>query len=138
MSTALLLDTCALIWLMNGDPLSPESRAAIRAAQQGQAGVYVSPISAWEVSLLVSRNRLQLSLAPSAWFERSLGLPGVRLAPMPPAVLIASNFLPGQPPKDPADRILAATAREQGWSLVTRDGELVPYGRLGHLDLIEC
>lgn len=52
--------------------------------------------------------------------------------------LIASNFLPGQPPKDPVDRILAATAREQGWSLVTRAGELVPYGRLGHLDLIEC
>jgi PIN domain nuclease of toxin-antitoxin system len=133
-----LLDTCAAIWLANGDPISPESRAAIATAQAQNDGVFVSPISAWEIGILVARNRIQLSQQPDAWFERLLELPGVRLAPMPPGVLIASNFLPGSPPRDPADRIIAATARAYGYALITRNGQLGEYADAGHLELIAC
>jgi PIN domain nuclease of toxin-antitoxin system len=133
-----LLDTCAAIWLMNGDPISTQSRAAIAAAQRQNSGVFVSPISAWEIAALAARNRLQLTLDPAAWFEALLRLPGIRLAPMPPGVLIASAFLPGLPPYDPADRIIAATAREQGQAVVTRDVELTTYAATGHLDVIGC
>jgi PIN domain nuclease of toxin-antitoxin system len=63
-SPAVLLDTCAAIWLANGDPMSERSRKAISESQAGP-GVYVSPISAWEIGTLVSRNRLQLTLAPT-------------------------------------------------------------------------
>jgi PIN domain nuclease of toxin-antitoxin system len=135
---AVLLDTCAAIWLMNGDPLSPESRAAITAAQTQNMGVFVSPISAWEIGILSARNRIQLAQAPEGWFDNLLALPGVRLAPMPPNILIASNFLPGSPPRDPADRIIAATARTYGHTLVTRNGELTSYANAGHIDLIAC
>ncbi|HME27387.1 MAG TPA: type II toxin-antitoxin system VapC family toxin [Acetobacteraceae bacterium] len=134
---AVLLDTCAAIWLANGDPMSSESRAAIGMAQAGP-GVFVSPISAWEIATLVARNRLQLALAPDAWFARLTALPGVRLAPMPPALLIASAFLPGRPPRDPADRIIAATARGHDLAIVTRDSELIPYGEAGHILTIAC
>jgi PIN domain nuclease of toxin-antitoxin system len=127
-----LLDTCAAIWLVNGDPMSAQSRAAIKAAQAGP-GVFVSPISAWEAATLVARTRLQLALAPETWSARLIGLPGVRLAPMPPELLIASAFLPGRPPRDPADRIIAATARAHDPAIVTRDSELIPYGEAGHL-----
>ena len=65
-------------------------------------------------------------------------LPGVRLAPMPPGVLIASASLPGAPPSDPVDRIVAATARTFGLSIITRDGELILYARAGHIEAIEC
>jgi PIN domain nuclease of toxin-antitoxin system len=133
-----LLDTCAAIWLMNGDPMSPESRAAIVTAQRRSLGVFVSPISAREIATLAARNRLQLTLDPEAWFEALLRLPGIRLAPMPPAILIASAFLPGLPPRDPADRIIAATARGQGQAVITRSGELTRYGASGHLDVIGC
>ena len=135
---AILLDTCAAIWLVNGDPMTAQSRAAIAGAQASGAGVYVSPISAWEIATLVARNRLQLASSPTTWFDRLVALPGVRLAPMPPELLIASAFLPGSPPRDPADRIIAATARTYGQAIVTRDGELTLYAQAGHIVAIEC
>ncbi len=137
MTRPLLLDTCAAIWLMNGDPLSPESLEAIAAAQREDA-VAVSPITAWEIATLAARGRLALTLAPIAWFAALLRQKGVVLAPMPPEVLIASATLPGSPPRDPADRIIAATARQYGHVVVTRDGELLPYARARHLDAIAC
>jgi PIN domain nuclease of toxin-antitoxin system len=108
-----LLDTCAAIWLMNGDPMSAESRQAIAAAQLA-GEVAVSPISAWEIATLAARGRLALTLAPASWFAALLRQPGVVLAPMPPEVLIASATLPGNPPRNPADRIIAATVRHYG------------------------
>jgi PIN domain nuclease of toxin-antitoxin system len=133
-----LLDTCAAIWLVNGDPMSADSRASITAAQRGNLGVYVTPMTAWEIATLVAKNRLQLALSPEAWFDALLGLAGVRLAAMPPKVLIASAALPGMPPKDPVDRIIAATGRAFGYSIVTRDGDLMDYARAGHIEAIGC
>ncbi len=137
MARPVLLDTCAAIWLMNGDPLSGASRTAIADAQASGL-VHVSPMSAWEVATLASRGRIALSLSPEKWFEALIGQPGVAWAPMPPAVLIASAMLPGKPPRDPADRIIAATARHFGHVVVTRDGELLPYAQAGHIAAIAC
>jgi len=78
--TPVLLDTCAAIWLMSRATLAPASRAAIRAAQTANLGVYLSPFTAWEIGTLVAKGRLQLTLAPEVWFESVLALPGVRLA----------------------------------------------------------
>ena len=138
MAQPMLLDTCAAIWLVNGDPMSAHSRDSITAAQTENLGVYVSPMTAWEVATLVAKNRLQLALSPEAWFEALLGLVGVRLAAMPARVLIASATLPGAPPKDPVDRIIAATGRTFGYSIVTRDGELMLYARAGHIVAVGC
>ena len=140
MTTArpVLLDTCAAIWLMNGDPMSAASRASVTAAQASNLGVYVSPMTAWEIATLAGKNRLQLTLAPEAWFDALLELAGVRLAAMPPSVLIASARLPGKPPTDPVDRIIAATGRAFGYAVITRDGELTRYARDGHIDAITC
>jgi PIN domain nuclease of toxin-antitoxin system len=138
MRKPVLLDTCAAIWLMNGDPMTQESRRAIQTAQKQSLGVYVSPISAWEIGTLVTKRGLQLSMAADAWFELLLSLPGVRLAEMPPKVLIAAAYLPGIAPKDPADRIIAATAREYGLTVLTRDQELIPYAEAGRLSAVRC
>ena len=137
-SNPVLLDTCAAIWLMDGAPMSPPAREAIRSAQRGHAGVFVSPITAWEIGALVAKGRIQLSRSPEMWFDTLLGLPGVRLAALSPAVLIASCALPGTPPRDPADRMIAATARAFGHTLITRDGELVPYAVAGHVSVGAC
>jgi PIN domain nuclease of toxin-antitoxin system len=123
---------------MNGDPLSAASRDAIALAQAASAGVFVSPITAWEIATLAAKNRIQLSMSPEAWVDALLALTGVRLAPMPPAVLVASASLPGSPPRDPADRIIAATARMFGYTVITRDGELTVYARAGHIEVISC
>ena len=123
---------------MEGAKLSTAAREAIADALGSQSWVHVSPISAWEIATLVARGRIQLTIAPEVWFDALLALPGVRLAPMPPAVLIASAALPGAPPRDPADRIIAATSRTYGFPVVTRDGELIPYGQARHIEVVAC
>ncbi len=134
----LLLDTCAAIWLANGDPLSDESLAALGDARRAGLSIAVSPITAWEIGMLNSRGRLPLLLEPQAWFRSLTGLPGIQLAAMSPDVLVQSSFLPGEPPRDPADRIIAATARAFGLRLVTRDHLLLEYAEAGHLEAVYC
>jgi len=135
---SILLDTCAAIWLMNGEPMSSKSRKAILSAGAAHIGIYVSPFTAWEIGTLIAKQRLYLTLSPEVWFERLLALPGVRLADLTPKILLDSTALPGSPPADPADRILAATARVQGRVVVTRDKKLLDYAREGHIRAIAC
>jgi PIN domain nuclease of toxin-antitoxin system len=134
----LLLDTHAAIWITRNERLAPRATEAVNAAHQAAAVVFVSPITAWEVGLLVSRNRLKLLMTPQRWFARLLDVQGIRLADLSPDILIASSFLPGTPPRDPADRILLATARELGATLITRDRLLLKYGEDGQVSTIAC
>jgi PIN domain nuclease of toxin-antitoxin system len=138
MAGPVLLDTCAAIWLMSADTLSAPSRVAIRAARAENLGVYLSPFTAWEIGTLVAKGRLTLTLSPEAWFDTLLAMPGVRLATLTPKLLISATALPGTPPKDPADRIIAATARLHGFRLITRDGKLLDYAREGHILATKC
>ena len=138
MKPPLLLDTCAVIWISNDQPISPEAEETIEETLRAGELAFVSPITAWEIGLLVSRGRVRLNMSPQLWFDRMLAAPGIALANMSPAVLIASSFLPGNPPRDPADRIIAATAREYGYLLITRDRPLLAYGEEGHLQVVTC
>ena len=138
MSDPLLLDTCAVIWIANDDPIGEEARNAIAAALAANEAIFVSPITAWEIGLLAARGRISLQMSPEKWFDRLLGAPGVRLADMPPSVLITSSYLPGDTPADPADRIIAATAREYDMRVVTRDRRLLAYADSGYCRALPC
>jgi PIN domain nuclease of toxin-antitoxin system len=138
MDAPLLLDTCATIWIANEQVISGEALGAIARAREWGESIYVSPITAWELGLLVSRGRMNLLMPPERWFARLLQAPGLLLAEMPPELLIASSFLPGAPPRDPADRILAATAREYSYVLMTRDRPLLDYAEQGHIRALGC
>jgi PIN domain nuclease of toxin-antitoxin system len=134
----LLLDTNAAIWIMQDKPLARAAQDAIDDALESPGGVLVSPIIAWEVGQLVSRNRLNLLATPRGWFERLLAIPGMRLAELSHDILISASFLPDKPPNDPADRILIATARELAATLVTRDREIIAYGEQGNVRVVAC
>lgn len=138
LSRPLLLDTCAAIWLAEGDPLQATVREALDLALRRTSLVAVSPITAWEIGLLVSRGRLTIRLDPSSWFRALMDLPGISVADLTPEILVASSFLPGDPPRDPADRIIIATARSQGYRLVTRDALLLDYAEAGHVEAVVC
>ena len=138
MADPVLLDTCAALWLMSGEAMSTGSRAAIRAARAANVGVYVSPFTAWEIGTLSAKGRLQLTLSAEVWFEALIALPGVRLAALTPKILLASTSLPGSPPNDPADRIIAATSRVHGHVVITRDRKLLAYAREGHIRVKAC
>jgi len=134
----LLLDTCAAIWVAEDQPISERATLALDEAHATDQFVYVSPITAWEVGLLVARGRLTMIVKPQLWFGRLLDVANMRLADMSPDLLISSSFLPGEPPRDPADRIIAATAREYGYTLMTRDRLLLGYAEQGHIQAVCC
>ena len=134
----LLLDTCTLIFMTEKARLAAAAVDAMRAASEGGGTTYISPISAWEIGMLTSRRRLQLLIRPERWFANLFEVHGVRLAEMSPDLLIASSYLPGKPPKDPTYRIIAATARDLGATLITRDRGLLAYGEQGHVAVLEC
>src|SRR5580693_4148243 len=126
----LLLDTCALLWMVNRDPLLPEAvKSMKRAATTGE--IYLSPVSAWEIGLLVKRGRLELEIAVETYVQKAFSLPGVRTASLTPEIAVKSSHLPGELHDDPADRMLIATALVMGLKLVTRDKRLLDYGSKG-------
>jgi PIN domain nuclease of toxin-antitoxin system len=134
----LLLDTHTAIWLVHNEPIARAAEAAINAVHDAEGAILVSPITAWEIGLLVSLNRINLLATPRRWFARLLSIPDVHLTELSPDILIAASFLPGTPPKDPADRILLATARELAATLVTRDRVILAYGERGNVSVLAC
>lgn len=126
----ILLDTCALLWLSNADRVSAQAQQALEEVNSTPGAIMVSPISSWEIGLLVTRGRLVLPIEPLAWFQSAIEN-GFGLSPTTPAVLIGSSFLPGAVLRDPADRIIAATARAFGYRLMTRDRPLLQLARRG-------
>jgi len=133
----LLLETCALIYAVEGAMTLPGAAAMTRAAEEG-VEVVVSPWSAWEIGMLAAKGRLALSMNPLRWFERATTGFHIGLAPLTPSLLVAASFLPGVPPGDPADRVIISTARELGLTLLTRDRALLAYGEAGHLKVLPC
>ncbi len=138
---AVLLDTCAVIWLANGDPLSRQ--ATKRVVQAGlSGGVFVSPVSAWEVGLLANprggRRALRFLPDPRSWFAWVMAGPGIRQATLAPEIAIDASYLPDDPHGDPADRLLIATARHLGVSIVTRDTKIIAYAAQGFVQAIAC
>jgi PIN domain nuclease of toxin-antitoxin system len=117
--------------------MTRESIASIdEAAARGE--VLVSPVSARELGLLVRKGRVRLDLEPLPWFERFLGLPGVRLTPLGVAAAISSSFLAEPFHGDPADRLLVATARTLPAALITRDAQILSYAEAGHVGALAC
>ena len=133
----ILLDTCAAIWISQAEALTESAEKALAEADMAPGAVLVSPITAWEIGILVARGRIALSRDPAGWFQALIEA-GVGLAPMTPDMLVASSFLPGPGLRDPADRILAATARTMNYRLMTRDRLILDFAAAGHLAAIAC
>jgi PIN domain nuclease of toxin-antitoxin system len=134
----LLLDTCAAIWISENAALADSAVEALDRAEDDGEPILLSPITAWEIGLLVAAGRLALPTSPEAWLNRLMQAPPLRLADLTTSVLIASSFLPGQPPRDPADKIIIATARAQNLTVVTRDRHILAYGKAGHVLALAC
>ena len=139
---AILLDTCAVIWLVSAGPLSAQVRATIMEAAHA-GGIYVSTATAWEVGML-SRPRpsrkqiLEFWPDPKAWFARLITMPGINEAPITAAIAIDAWYLPGEFHADPMDRLIVATARHSGTPIVTGDRKILNYAEAGFVHAIPC
>jgi PIN domain nuclease of toxin-antitoxin system len=132
-----LLDTCAALWIV-ADEISQSVAEALTEARGFGFLTYVSPITAWEIGLLARKGRFKSHHSPQRWFEILMSKPETALTELTPSLLMESSFLPGSIRGDPADRIIAATARECGYTVVTRDRALLDYGREGYLSVLPC
>lgn len=127
----IVLDTHVLIWWASGDEtrLSAAARAAIAAELDG-GDVVVSSISAWEVAMLVARERLALAMDVSEWLAVVGHIEHVRFVPVDNELAVKSTELPGEFHKDPADRIIVATARKLAAPLITADEKIRAYAHV--------
>lgn len=112
--------------------LGAKARKAIQRSLEIDT-VLLSAISPWEVAMLVAKGRLVLDRDVGEWVHAALAQPGIQLVELAPDIAVASSRLPGEIHGDPADRIIAATARHRGATLVTDDSLLLDYGRAGHI-----
>lgn len=129
----LLLDTCAVLWLAQGADMTSTSRTAM-----ADRNLNVSPISAWEIANLVRKGRLASTLPVASWFHQTVGKMAAGMPPLSVEILTGSCSLPGNPPDDPADRIIIATARQADMTVVTRDRQILEYARAGHVRTLVC
>jgi PIN domain nuclease of toxin-antitoxin system len=119
-----LLDTCALIWLVS-DParLSSAAGAAIRDPSQI---VCVSAISGFEIGLLVIKGKLHLGNTPDIWFRKSISGFSLRVIPVSWEIAVRSTQLPPIH-NDPMDRIIIATAVMQDIPIISPDRHFPSY-----------
>ncbi|MDR3410301.1 MAG: type II toxin-antitoxin system VapC family toxin [Formivibrio sp.] len=128
----LLLDTHVLVWLMFGEAkLGKKTAKAINLAARGNRLV-VSAITPWEIGVLVAKKRIDLHQDAMQWVRTAISLPGMKLSALEPEIAVASTCLPFEMHADPADRILVATARYLGATLVTADHALLDLAGSGH------
>jgi len=135
-SAPLLLDTHYWIWFQAGtqDEISDKALKAIEgAASDGR--LLLSVISVWELGMLDAKGRIRLQRPCEEWVKEALATPGLELVPLTPEIALDSSRLPGAFYGDPADRIIVATARSRAARLLTRDKQLVEYGRLRHVSI---
>lgn len=124
----MLLDTHIALWLDTGDPsLRSQSRDAIDAGWQRGGTIYLSAVTVWEIAMLVDRGRVSLDGPIVAWITRFLDRPGVEGVPLSVGAM-RSYRLGAFENRDPADRLLIATAIELGCPLVTYDERIRRFG----------
>ena len=120
-----LLDTHVLIWWLNDRRrLSPAQQEVVGTAGP-ETPLLVSDISLWEVATLHGLGRIRLSVPLREWLDKAAAPPLVRRQGISPAIAAEVAALPDSFHRDPADRILVATARVLGATLLTQDRRIV-------------
>ena len=127
----IVLDTHVLIWWVNDSKqlLSPGKRAINKALKRGEE-ILISSISAWEIIMLVKKDRLTLTMDVNDWIVTTAAIESVRYIPVDNTVAMQSVVLPGEFHSDPADRMIVALARHYSASLVTADQRILAYGHV--------
>jgi len=123
-----LLDTHVLLWWLGGTGGLSRRQAAVLDAAGADTPVVVSDISLWEVTTLYSLGRVRFTIPLRDWLEKAVAPPLVRRQGISPAIAAQVAALPDTFHRDPADRILVATAMVLGATLLTRDERICRAG----------
>jgi PIN domain nuclease of toxin-antitoxin system len=120
----ILLDTHVFLWLcLEPKRLSRLATAAIKQAVN-TGGLGIASISLWEIAMVISLGRLSVRGTPETWLSELIETSGVIVKDLTSTIAVLSTQFPRDFPSDPADRLIGATARAEGLTLVTRDGRI--------------
>ena len=139
MINRLLLDTHALIWIVHDDPIARTAREAVIAAG-GSGTLFISAATAWEIGFIASKPSLLRIIGQDAraWFARAVDATGAEIVDLTAALLLDLSVLPEPLHRDPADRMIIATARARDLTIVTRDRAILDYADAGHVRALAC
>src|SRR2546422_601821 len=91
----ILLDTYVWLWAMTADPiLSIDFSQAFEKILKTQ-GILISPMSVWEIGMLVEKGRIEIEMDVMDWISQSLDVSDMQLCPISPRIAIQSTRLPG-------------------------------------------
>ena len=122
----LLLDTQTWIWAISAEKqLSAKAKKLIKKTPANQRAI--ASISIWEFAMLCSRGSIHVKVTPEQWLDNAVHKTGIQVFDLSAQVALESCNLPGKFHKDPADRIIVATARIHNMNLVTKDQKIIDY-----------
>ena len=122
----ILLDTHVWWWsLTEPENLSKKAIALIKQAKTDER--FISSVSIWEFAMMVAKKRIELKISPAKWLARAIDETGIMVIELSPDIATDSCSLPGEFHKDPADRIIVATARVHNLTLLTKDQKILDY-----------
>ena len=122
-NVVILLDSHVLAWTVGDSKrLSRAAASEIRRARRS-GGLAISAITLWELSWLLSRGRIQ-SYSTTEATLRSM-TEGIAILPITAEIAVLATQFPETYPSDPSDRLIGATARAEGITLVTRDERIL-------------
>lgn len=120
----IVLDTHVIIWdALAPERLSERAREAIAEANR-EEGVIIADISLWEIAMLLEKKRVQVAMDSRTFLELLLQANRTAVQGITGEIANVAAGLPAEVSRDPADRLIAATAIVRGARLVTADGKL--------------
>lgn len=136
-TSGLLLDTHAWLWTLSGEKkLITKTVEMIDIAKENHL-LFLSDISLWEISMLAKKERITLGQPTLIWLKHAIKESSLQLIHLTPEIVVESNELPGDFHGDPADRILVSTARILELTLITRDDNILKYGKTNRLHTLK-
>ena len=123
-----LLDTHVLLWWVTGDSRFRSSWDHIVSIADPDTLLHLASISRWEIGMLVSLGRITLTLPVREWLEVATVSPRLQVHDVTPAIAAGVAALPDTFHRDPADRLIVATARQLGATLLTADERMIRSG----------
>ena len=122
----ILLDTHTWIWSHSATKrLSDRVTKLIQTTQTDQRAI--ASISIWEFAMMVTKGRITVKIDPKRWLNNAISMSGLQVIELTPEIAVESCSLPGDFHRDPADRIIVATARTHHLTLLTKDRKILEY-----------
>jgi len=122
----IVLDTHVWWWSISEPAqLSRKARQFIMKIPPEQRAI--ASISIWEFAMMVTRGRIEMTISPDEWLDYAINKTGLMILELNSKIALESCNLPGNFHKDPADRIIVATARVSRSQLITKDQKIIEY-----------